>query len=335
MLEDLTMRRSAIGLLVTFALAILVASLAAETQRKEMPMIGYLHFASPSFTPTPTVFLQGLREAGYVEGQNVAIEYRWAEGRYDRLPALARDLVDRKVDVIVAVGPQAAHAVKSATATIPVVFVAGTDPIADGLVASLARPGGNLTGISILAVELVPKQLELLTELVPQAQVVALLVNPNNVYTTPMTRDVQEAARAKRVQLPILKATTASEIDAAFATLAALPADALVTGVDPFFVSRREQIVTLAARQAVPAIYQSREFPAVGGLISYGPSLPEANRRLAYYVARILKGAKPADLPVEQPTKFELVINLKTAKALGLTLPPTLLMLADEVIRED
>jgi putative tryptophan/tyrosine transport system substrate-binding protein len=172
MLEDLTMRRSAIGLLVTFALAILVAPLAAETQRKEMPMIGYLHFASPSFTPTPTVFLQGLREAGYVEGQNVAIEYRWAEGRYDRLPALARDLVDRQVDVIAAFGPQAAHAAKSATSTIPIVFGVGTDPVADGLVASLAQPGGNLTGRSILAVELVPKRLELLAELVPQAKVV-------------------------------------------------------------------------------------------------------------------------------------------------------------------
>jgi len=327
------MRHSVIGLMLTLALGFLVASLAAETQRKAMPVIGYLHFASPSLAPTPAVFRQGLREAGYVEGQNVAIEYRWAEGRYDRLPALARDLVDRKVDVIAAFGPQAAHAAQSATAAIPIVFAVSTDPVADGLVASLARPGGNLTGISILSVELVPKRLELLTELVPQATVVALLVNPTNAYTEPMIRDVQEAARAKRVQLPILRATTESEIDAAFATLASLHADALITGDDQFFVSRREHIVALAARHAVPASYQFREFPAVGGLISYGPSLPEANRRVATYVAHILQGAKPADLPVERAMKFELVINLKTAQALGLTIPPTLLFQADEVIR--
>jgi putative ABC transport system substrate-binding protein len=263
----------------------------------------------------------------------VTIEYRWAEGHYERLPALARDLVDRQVDVIVAGGSQAAYAAKSATATIPIVFGGSTDPVADGLVASFAQPGGNLTGISIVAVELVPKRLELLTELVPQAKVVALLVNPTNAYTEPMIRDVQEVARAKQVQLPILKAATASEIDAAFATLATLQADALVTGDDPFFVLQREQIVALAARQAVPAIYQFREFPAVGGLISYGPNLQEAHRRMAYYVARILKGAKPADLPVERLMKFELVLNRKTAQALGITFPPSLLLLADEVIQ--
>jgi ABC-type uncharacterized transport system substrate-binding protein len=236
--------------------------------------------------------------------------------------------------VIAAFGPQAAYAAKSATATIPIVFLLGTDPVADGLVASLAQPGGNLTGISLLAVELVPKRLELLTELVPQAKVVALLVNPNNAYTEPMIRDVQEAARAKRVQLPILKAATEREIDAAFATLAPLHADALVTGDDPFFVLQREQIVALAARHAVPAIYQFREFPAVGGLISYGPSLTAAYRRPASYVARILKGAKPADLPVERAMKYELVINLKTAQALGITIPPPLLFQADEILRE-
>jgi putative ABC transport system substrate-binding protein len=224
------MRLSAIGLMLTLAIGFLVASLAAEAPRQAMPVIGYLHFASPRLAPTPAVFLQGLREAGYVEGQNVAIEYRWAEGRYERLPALARDLVDRKVDVIAAIGPPAAHAAQSATSTIPIVFAVGTDPVADGLVASLARPGGNLTGMSNLAVELAPKRLELLTELVPQAKVVALLVNPNNPYTESMIRDVQEAARAKRVQLPILKAAMASEIDAAFATLANLHADALIAG---------------------------------------------------------------------------------------------------------
>ena len=244
-------RRNA-GLLVTLALGLLVVPLAAAAARKAMPVIGYLHVASPSFVPTPAVFLQGLREAGYVEGHNVAIEYRWAEGRYERLPALARDLVDRQVDVIAAFGPQAAYAAKSATATIPIVFLVGSNPVADGLVASLAQPSGNLTGISILAVDLVPKRLELLTELVPQAKVVALLVNPHNAYTERMIRDVQEAARAKQVQLPVLQATTESEIDAAFATLATLHADALVTGDDPFFVSRREQIVALAARHAVP-----------------------------------------------------------------------------------
>src|SRR5215468_1046358 len=305
MREDFTMRLSAVGLMLALALGFLVASLVAETPRQAMPVIGYLHFASPSLAPTPAVFLQGLRETGYVEGQNVAIEYRWAEGRYERLPALARDLVDYKVDVIAAFGPQAAHAAKSATATIPIVFLVGTDPVADGLVASLAQPGGNLTGRSLLAVDLVPKRLELLTDLVPQAKVVALLVNPTNAYTETMIRDVQEAARAKRVQLPILKAATASEIDAAFATLATLHADGLVTGDDPFFVVQREHIVALAARHAVPAIYQFREFPAVGGLLSYGPSLLEAIRRQAYYVARILQGAKPADLPVERAMKFE------------------------------
>jgi ABC-type uncharacterized transport system substrate-binding protein len=265
----------------------------------------------------------------------VAIEYRWAEGGDDRLPALARDLVDRKVDVIAAFGPPAAHAAQSATATIPMVFAVGTDPVADGLVASLAQPGGNLTGMSNLAVALVPKRLELLTELVPQAKVVALLVTPNNPYTEPMIRDVQEAARAKRVQLPILKAATASEIAAAFATLANLHADALVVGDDTFFTSRREQIGALASRHAIPAIYQFREFTAAGGLISYGSSLTAATCQVGIYAGRILKGTKPADLPVVLPTTFALVINLKTAKALGLTIPPTLLMLADEVIHED
>ena len=327
------MRLSTVGLMLALALGFLVASLVAETPRQAMPVIGYLHFASPSLAPTPAVFLQGLRETGYVEGQNVAIEYRWAEGHYERLPALVRDLVDSQVDVIAAFGPPAAHAAQSTTVSIPIVFTVGTDPVADGLVASLAQPGGNLTGISILAVELVPKRLELLTELVPQAKVVALLVNPTNPYTEPMIRDVQEAARAKRVQLPILKATTASEIDTAFATLANLHADALVAGDDTFFTSRREHIVALAARYAVPAIYQFREFTAAGGLISYGSSLTAATRQVGMYAGRILKGTKPADLPVVQPTTFELVINLKTAKALGLTIPPTLLVLADDVIR--
>ena len=317
----------------TVSASLLAAPLAVEGQQSAMPVIGYLHFASPGLAPTAAVFLQGLSETGYVEGQNVAIEYRYAEGRYDRLPALATDLVGRKVNVIAAVGPPSAHAAKSATSTIPIVFAVGTDPVADGLVASLARPGGNLTGISNLAVELVPKRLELLSELVLQARVIALLVNPKNAYTEPMIRDVQEGARAKGVQLPILKAATESEIDVAFATLGNLHAGALVVGDDPFFTSRREQLVALASRHAVPAIYQFREFTAAGGLISYGSSLTALIRQVGIYAGKILKGAKPADLPIEQPTKFELVINLKTAKALGLTIPQSVLQRADELIQ--
>jgi putative ABC transport system substrate-binding protein len=294
-------------------------------------VIGFLHFASPGpFAYQVTAFQQGLSEIGYVERQNVAIEYRWAEGRYDRLPGLAADLVGRRVDVIVAVGPPSARAAKNATSTIPIVFVTGTDPVADGLVGSLARPGGNLTGFSLIAVDLTPKRLELLSELVPQARVIALLVNPNNANS--WIGDVQEAARAKGVQLQILKAGTESEIDAAFATLVNLHADALVVGDDAFFTSRREQLVALAARYAVPTIERWREFAASGGLISYGPSLTAVFRQTGIYAGKVLKGGKPADLPVVQPTKYELTINLKTAKALGLDVPPTLLARADEVI---
>ena len=262
----------------------------------------------------------------------MAIEYRWAEGRYNQLTALATDLVSRKVNVITAIGPPCATAAKHATSTIPIVFTIGTDPVGDGLVASLARPGGNLTGVSILAVELVPKRLELLSELVPQARTFALLVNPNNGYSEPMIRDVQEAARAKAVQLKILKASTESEIDAAFASFANLQVDALVVGDDPFFVAQQKQLVALASRYLIPTTYQFREFTAAGGLVSYGPSLSTAIRQAGVYAGKIVKGAKPADLPVVQPTKFELVINVKTAKALGLEVPPTLIARADEVI---
>ena len=269
-----------------------------------------------------------MSETGYVEGQNPAIEYRWAEGSYDRLPALAVDLVARKVDVIVTSGgPTSALAAKNATATIPIVFSAG-DPVADGLVANLARPGGNLTGFSGIFVELDSKRLELLSELLPQAKVIALLVNPNS----PIIRDLQEAARATGVQLSVLKASTESEIDAAFASFVQLRAGGLVAGSDSFFNSRREQLVALASRNAVPAIYQGREFVTAGGLISYGASLTASYRQVGIYAGRILNGAKPADLPVQQPTKFELVINLKTSKTLGLTVPPSLLARADEVI---
>jgi len=304
--------------------------LGVRAQQNAMPVIGYLHFGSPNLAPTPAVFLQGLSETGFVEGQNVAIEYRWAEGHYDRLPGLAADLVGRKVDLIAAIGPPPARAAKSATSTIPIVFAVGTDPVADELVASLARPGGNLTGVTNLAVELVPKRLDLLCELVPQARVIALLVNPNNPYTEPMIRGVQEAARAKGVQLQVVTASTESEIDTAFATLANVRA--LLVGDDVFFTSRRDQITALAASHAVPAIYQFREFTAAGGLMSYGSSLTALIRQLGVYAGRILKGAKPADLPVQQPTRFELVVNLKTAKALGLTVPQSILARADEVI---
>jgi putative ABC transport system substrate-binding protein len=274
-----------------------------------------------------------LSETGYVEGQNVAIEYRWAESRYDRLPVLAADLVGQKVDVIASTGgTTAAIAAKNATSTIPIVFSSGDDPVGDGLVASLARPGGNLTGVSILNVELMPKRLELLSELVPQATVIALLVNPNSAIAERIMRDVQQAARAKGVELPILKAGAEGEFEIAFASLVQLQAGGLVVPTDGLFNSQREQLVALASRHAVPAIYPSREFAASGGLISYGPSLPATNRLVGIYVGRILKGAKPADLPVQQPTTFELVVNLQTAKALGLTVPPSILARADEVI---
>ncbi len=298
-----------------------------------MPVIGFLKSGSPApSAPYVAGFRQGLADAGYVVGENVAIEYRWAEGLYDRLPALAADLVGRKVDLIATNAIPSALAAKSATSTIPIVFEVGTDPVRDGLVTSLGRPGGNLTGVAFMLVELVPKRLELLSELVPRATVIALLVNQNNSNTEPMIRDVQEAARAKGLQLPILKASTESEIDAAFATLGNLHAGALVVGNDPFFGSRREQLVTLASRHIVPAIYFLREFVAAGGLISYGSSITSVFRQLGTYAGKILKGAKPADLPVQQPTKFELVINLKTAAALGLTVPQSILARADEVI---
>ena len=296
-------------------------------------MIDFLGGMTPRLAAAlVTGFHQGLLETGYVEGQNVVIDYRWPEGRYDRLPAMAAEIVGRRVDVIVAGGPPAAHAAKNATSTIPIVFSTSDDPVGDGLVASLARPGGNLTGVSFLAAELNPKRFELLSELVPQARVIALLVDPNIPATEHVVPAVQEAARVKGLQLPILRANSESEIDAAFATLVQLQAGALVVVADPFLSSRREQLVALATRYAVPAIYAWREFAEAGGLISYGSSLTTAFRQLGNYAGKILKGAKPADLPVQQPTTFELVINLKTAKALGLTVPQSFLMRAEEII---
>jgi len=311
-----------------------IATRALRAQQKAMPVLGFLSSAEPGwFAPNVAAFLQGLSESGYVEGQNVSIEYRWAEGRYDRLPVLAADLVGRKVNLIAASGgDRSALAAKNATSTIPIVSVIGGDPVAVGLVASLARPDGNLTGLSILTFELTPKRLELLSELVPQARVFALLVNPGNTATERMMRDVEEAARTKGVQLPILKASTESEIDAAFASLVQMQAGALVVAADPLFSSRREQLLALASRDAVPAIYAWRELAAAGGLISYGASIAGLVRQAGIYAGRILKGEKPADLPVEQPTKFELVVNLTTAKALGLTVPQSILARADEVI---
>jgi len=301
-------------------------------QQKAMPVIGVLSPASyDPFSTFVTAFRQGLSEAGYVEGENLAIEYRFAEGHYDRLPALAADLVGRKVDLIMANSPPAALAAKSATSTIPIVFRGGTDPVGDGLVASLARPGGNLTGVS-LADDVTAKRLQLLSELVPRVGVIALMVNPNNGVAERVIRDLQEAARTKGLQLHVLKAGSESEINSAFDSLVQLHVDALVVAADPFLSSRREQLVALASRHAVPSSYAWREFAASGGLISYGPSLTYAFRLVGAYAGKVLKGAKPADLPVQQPTTFELVINLKTAEALGLTVPQSLLQRADEVI---
>jgi putative ABC transport system substrate-binding protein len=312
----------------------MTAPRALPAQQKAIAVVGYLSSGSAPSSPNQPLlaaFYQGLTESGYVEGQNLAIEYRWAENNYDRLPALAADLVDRKVDVIAAPGSNSALAAKSATSTIPIVF-AGGDPVAAGLVASLARPGGNLTGVSNIARELNPKRLELLSETVPQAGVIGLLVNPMDVNTELVIGDVQEAARAKGRQLHVVKASNEDEINAAFATLDQLHAGALLVSSDPFLNRQREQVITLAARHVVPAIYFERGFAAAGGLMSYGSSLTATYRELGIYTAKILKGAKPTDLPVEQPTKFELVINLKTAKALGLSVPPSILARADEVI---
>ena len=307
---------------------------APRAQQKAMPVVGLLLGGKPGPDDALVVaaFLQGLSETGYVEGQNVAIDYRWAEDRYDRMPALVADLVGRKVDVIVAGNLSAALAAKSATSTIPIIFAVGVDPVERGLVASFSRPGGNLTGITSINIELTPKRVELLTDLIPQARVIALLVNPTNPATERVVRDVLEAANAKGVQLRIVKAGAESEIDTAFASLVELQAAGLVVAGDPLFNTRRQLLATLAARHAVPAIYPFRESVSVGGLISYGPSVTAVNRQVGIYVGRILKGAKPADLPVQQPTIFELVVNLKTAQALDLTVPPSILARADEVI---
>jgi putative ABC transport system substrate-binding protein len=307
--------------------------LAARAQQPAMPMVGFLGGESPDlFAGRLRAFRQGLDVAGFVESRNVAIEYRWARGEYDRLPVLAADLVRQSVTVMVATTTPALLAAKAATMTIPIVFLTGSDPVGAGLVASLNRPGGNMTGVSNLTVETGAKQMELLHELVPAATLIALLVNPANpVLADTLSRDLQTAARAMRQQILVVSASTESDVDAAFATLVEQKVGALVVGNDPFFNARPNQLVALAARHAVPAIYPYREFAAAGGLMSYGSNLADTYRLVGVYTGRILNGEKPANLPIQQ-TKVEFVINLRTAKALGLTFPITLLGRADEVI---
>ena len=307
---------------------------AARAQQSPMPVIGYLGISEPETdAPLVVAFLAGLAEAGYVEGQSVAIEYRWAEGRYERVRPFIEDLVGRDVNAIVTSGGNiGAAAAKNATSAIPVIFVTGSDPVASGLVASLGRPGGNVTGVTFFTTELTSKRVELISELVPQARVIAVLMNPTNPSAERIAREAEEAVQAQRRQLHILTVASETEIDNAFAELVKRGTGALFIGGDAFLNSRREQLVALAARHAVPTIYSLSEAATAGGLISYGPSRKAIYRQLGIYTGRILKGEKPGDLPVQQPTKFELVINLKTAKALGLTVPPTILARADELI---
>jgi putative ABC transport system substrate-binding protein len=307
--------------------------LTALAQQPSLPVIGFLHSGSPKPNINlVTAFRSGLNEAGYVDNKNVVIEFLWAGGRYDRLPELAADLVSRKVAVIFGAGPPAAHAASSATKTIPIVFVSGEDPVRSGLVASLNRPGSNVTGAAMFTGQLGAKQLGLLRELVPNAALVAILVNPSNPLTQGVIADVQAAAAITGHRIQIVNASDEGEIEKAFGTLKGLHADALIVGADPYFFARNEQLVALAARYMVPAIFEFREFAAAGGLMSYGASITDGYRQAGVYAGQLLKGAKPADLPVLQPTKFELVINLKTAKSLGLEFPATLLGSADEVI---
>ena len=308
--------------------------LAARAQQAAMPVvIGFLSSGSPdAYTQLLPAFREGLAETGYVEGRNAAIEFRWAEGTFDRLPALASDLVQRRVAVIVTTGTTSALAAKAATTTIPLVFLGADDPVKHGLVASLNRPGGNATGLNVLTSELTGKRLELIRELVPTAAVVAVLINPKSPEAEPQLRDMQTAARTIGQQIYILNASSEHDVVTAFATLVQRRDGALLVTNDAFFTDQTEQLVALAARYTVPTIYDRRRYTVAGGLISYGTHYVGAYRQLGIYTAKILNGAKPADLPIEQATKFELVINLKTAKALGITIPQTLQVAADEVI---
>jgi putative ABC transport system substrate-binding protein len=306
--------------------------LAARAQQAAMPVVGFLRSTSRlGAEHLVTAFRQGLAETGYVEGRSVAIQYRWANGNVAHLPELAADLVRRQVAVIVANGVAVKPAM-AATSTIPIVFVIGVDPVRSGLVASLNRPGANVTGTSIVSIDLDAKRLEILRELVPQAAVIAILLDPNVVETDISTQSVEVAARAIGRRVVIVKAASEHEFDAAFSIMVQSDAGALLVGGGAFFVTQRRRIVDLAARHALPSIYMTRDSVEAGGLMSYGPSQIDAYRRAGVYVGRVLEGAKPAELPVELPTRYELVINLKTAKALGLEVPPTLIALADEVI---
>jgi ABC-type uncharacterized transport system substrate-binding protein len=307
--------------------------LAARAQQQAMPVIGFLSALSEKqASHQMLMFRRGLNEVGFVEGQNVVVDYRWADGEYDRLPAMAAELVRRPVTIIVAQAPPAALAARAMTTTIPIVFVVGFDPIAAGLVASFNRPGGNATGMTLITGPLGQKRLELLRELAPKATVIAMLVNPISPDAVPEIRDVQATAQAIGLQLKMFNASTPSELNAAFAAIAEQRPDALLVGSDPFLLLRREELVALTARLRIPAVYPFREFAAAGGLVSYGTNIANAYRQAGIYAGRILKGAIPADLPVMQPTTFELVINLKTAKTLGLDIPPTLHARSDEVI---
>jgi putative ABC transport system substrate-binding protein len=321
-------------LIALLAAAVLVVPLAGEAQQAAtLPRIGFLFPASlsdPRIPPFPQAFRQGLHELGYVEGQNIAIEFRWAEGQYDRLPGLAAELVRLKVNVIVAAGAPAIQAAKQATETIPIILMNVGDPVASGIVASLARPGGNITGLSLMSPELVGKQLELLKEVVPKVSRVALLGNPANPMTALLVRHAQDAAMALGVRLQPLEARDPSEIDKAFAAITTERAGAVIVLADTVLLDHRARIADHAIRRRLPTVSQ---FAEAGGLLTYGPNLSDQYRRAATYVDKILKGAKPGDLPVEQPTMFELVINLKTARALGLTIPQALLLRADRVIQ--
>jgi putative ABC transport system substrate-binding protein len=323
-------RREFVSLLGGTALA---WPLVARAQQPGMPVIGFLDTRSPDgMTDRLRAFREGLKDSGYVERENVAIEYRWAENQLDRLPELAAELVRRQVAVIAATSTYSAFAANAATTTTPIVFLVGEDPVRLGLVASLARPGGNLTGINNFAGELTVKRLELLREMVPGAARIAVLVNPANTTTETALSDAAAAARVMGLQIQVLNASTSREIDAAFATFVRERPDAVFVSLDVFFISRRAQLVNLASRHALPATYPLREFAEVGGLMSYGTNIADTFRHIGVYAGRILKGAKPADLPVVQSTKFELVINAWSARILGLAVPPTLIAAADEII---